>query len=49
VKKRIFFNTESETIAEDGERSLRVVALVALRDINAGEELFSSYFTLIHS
>jgi hypothetical protein len=32
---------------EDGERCLRLVALVALRDITAGEELFSSYFTVI--
>ncbi|XP_013379890.1 SET domain-containing protein 9 [Lingula anatina] len=31
------------------ERNLRVVALISLREIQKGEELFSSYFTVVHS
>ena len=27
---------------------LRTVALVSIREINEGEELFSSYFTMVH-
>ncbi|CAG5134792.1 unnamed protein product [Candidula unifasciata] len=35
-------------IAEEGlARQLRVVALVSLREIHCGEELFSSYFTVV--
>lgn len=30
-------------------QGLRVVPLVALRDICEGEELFSAYFTVVHS
>ena len=41
-------NVNFESCAVDGERSLRLVLLTALRDIGEGEELFSSYFTLIH-
>ncbi|KAJ8338680.1 hypothetical protein SKAU_G00354660 [Synaphobranchus kaupii] len=32
----------------DTYKPLRCVVLVALRDINLGEELFSNYFTIIH-
>lgn len=32
----------------DTQRPLRCVVLVALRDIRAGEELFSNYYTIVH-
>ncbi|XP_035526599.1 SET domain-containing protein 9 [Morone saxatilis] len=32
----------------DTHRPLRCVVLVSLRDITAGEELFSNYFTIVH-
>lgn len=32
----------------DTKRPLRCVVLVALRDINDGEELFSNYYTIVH-
>ena len=32
---------------EDGARLMRVVGLEAVRDIGEGEELLSSYFTLV--
>ncbi|XP_064165095.1 SET domain-containing protein 9 [Anguilla rostrata] len=32
----------------DTSKPLRCVVLVALRDINSGEELFSNYFTIVH-
>ncbi|XP_061165930.1 SET domain-containing protein 9-like [Saccostrea echinata] len=41
----------SSHITEDHmslERTLRMVVLVSVREIKAGEELFSSYFTVIH-
>jgi len=41
-------NVNFASVSEDGERSLKVVALVALRRITEGEELFSSYFTIIN-
>ncbi|XP_057714346.1 SET domain-containing protein 9 [Corythoichthys intestinalis] len=32
----------------DSQRPLRCVVLVSLRDIRAGEELFSNYYTIVH-
>lgn len=32
----------------DSKRPLRCVVLVALRDIDDGEELFSNYYTIVH-
>ncbi|KAJ8260757.1 hypothetical protein COCON_G00164800 [Conger conger] len=32
----------------DTDKPLRCVVLVALREINSGEELFSNYFTIVH-
>ncbi|KAJ8287205.1 hypothetical protein GJAV_G00048880 [Gymnothorax javanicus] len=32
----------------DANKPLRCVVLVALRDINSGEELFSNYYTIVH-
>ncbi|XP_008282712.1 SET domain-containing protein 9 [Stegastes partitus] len=32
----------------DTQRPLRCVVLVSLRDISAGEELFSNYYTIVH-
>ncbi|XP_030625601.1 SET domain-containing protein 9 [Chanos chanos] len=32
----------------DTQRPLRCVVLISLRDISAGEELFSNYFTIVH-
>ncbi|XP_029308903.1 SET domain-containing protein 9 [Cottoperca gobio] len=34
--------------SHDTQRPLRCVALVSLRDITAGEELFSNYYTIVH-
>ncbi|KAF7669800.1 hypothetical protein LDENG_00124580 [Lucifuga dentata] len=34
--------------SHDTQRPLRCVVLVALRDIKAGEELFSNYYTIVH-
>lgn len=34
--------------SQHSERPLRCVALVSLRDITAGEELFSNYYTIVH-
>lgn len=34
--------------SQDTHRPLRCVVLVALRDITAGEELFSNYYTIVH-
>ncbi|XP_034470675.1 SET domain-containing protein 9 [Hippoglossus hippoglossus] len=34
--------------SQDTRRPLRCVVLVSLRDIAAGEELFSNYFTIVH-
>lgn len=33
---------------QDTQRLLRCVVLVSLRDITAGEELFSNYYTIVH-
>ncbi|XP_074545195.1 SET domain-containing protein 9 [Halichoeres trimaculatus] len=33
---------------QDSRRPLRCVVLVSLRDITAGEELFSNYYTVVH-
>lgn len=33
---------------QDSQRPLRCVVLVSLRDIKAGEELFSNYYTVVH-
>ena len=41
-------NINYEGSATDGERDLRVVALIAVRDIGEGEELFSSYITVVN-
>ena len=40
-------NVNFESSAIDGVRPLRLVVLVALRDIEQGEELLSSYFTIL--
>lgn len=40
-------NVNYQSVATDGERDLRIVVLIALRDIGQGEELFSSYITLV--
>ena len=45
--RKFFGNIHFESSALDGEKDLRVVVLLALRDIQEGEELFSSYFTVI--
>jgi len=42
-------NVNYASVAHDGYRDLRLVLLVALRDICAGEELLSSYFTLVQT
>lgn len=42
-------NVNYASVAQDGYRDLRLVVLVALRDISAGEELLSSYFTLVQT
>eukprot|EP00088_Acartia_fossae_P038037 TRINITY_DN3931_c0_g1_i1.p2 TRINITY_DN3931_c0_g1~~TRINITY_DN3931_c0_g1_i1.p2 ORF type:complete len:271 (+),score=36.42 TRINITY_DN3931_c0_g1_i1:27-839(+) len=42
-------NVNYASVSQDGFRDLKVVVLVALRDISAGEELFSSYFTIIQA
>lgn len=34
--------------SQDTQRRLRCVVLVSLRDIGAGEELFSNYYTIVH-
>ncbi|KAF3699104.1 SET domain-containing protein 9 [Channa argus] len=34
--------------SQDSQRPLRCVVLVSLRDIAAGEELFSNYYTIVH-
>ncbi|KAM9349452.1 SET domain-containing protein 9 [Symphorus nematophorus] len=34
--------------SQDTNRPLRCVVLVSLRDIRAGEELFSNYYTIVH-
>ncbi|XP_040911379.1 SET domain-containing protein 9 [Toxotes jaculatrix] len=34
--------------SRDTQRPLRCVVLVSLRDITAGEELFSNYYTIVH-
>lgn len=34
--------------SQDARRPLRCVVLVSLRDITAGEELFSNYYTIVH-
>ncbi|XP_041848770.1 SET domain-containing protein 9 [Melanotaenia boesemani] len=34
--------------SQDTRRPLRCVVLVSLRDIQAGEELFSNYYTIVH-
>ncbi|XP_060900137.1 SET domain-containing protein 9 [Labrus mixtus] len=34
--------------SQDSQRPLRCVVLVSLRDITAGEELFSNYYTVVH-
>ncbi|KAM9844493.1 SET domain-containing protein 9 [Aulostomus maculatus] len=34
--------------SQDTQRPLRCVVLVSLRDIRAGEELFSNYYTIVH-
>ncbi|XP_034038767.1 SET domain-containing protein 9 [Thalassophryne amazonica] len=34
--------------SQDTRRPLRCVVLVSLRDITAGEELFSNYYTIVH-
>ncbi|XP_030015390.1 SET domain-containing protein 9 [Sphaeramia orbicularis] len=34
--------------SQDSHRPLRCVVLVSLRDITAGEELFSNYYTIVH-
>ncbi|XP_019642137.1 PREDICTED: SET domain-containing protein 9-like [Branchiostoma belcheri] len=43
----IHYSPNLQTAGDASYRSLRVVVLVSLRDIQAGEELFSSYFTLV--
>ncbi|XP_066298577.1 SET domain-containing protein 9-like [Branchiostoma lanceolatum] len=43
----IHYSPNLQTSQDAGYRSIRVVVLVSLRDIEAGEELFSSYFTLV--
>ncbi|XP_035699899.1 SET domain-containing protein 9-like [Branchiostoma floridae] len=43
----IHYSPNLQTSQDASYRSLRVVVLVSLRDIEAGEELFSSYFTLV--
>ncbi|KAI8509921.1 SET domain-containing protein 9 [Branchiostoma belcheri] len=43
----IHYSPNLQTAGDASYRSLRVVVLVSLRDIEAGEELFSSYFTLV--
>lgn len=40
-------NVNFASVSEDGERDLKLVALVARRRIYAGEELLSSYFTIV--
>merc|ERR1719419_744729 len=45
--RKFWGNINFESSAVDGVRPLRVVVLIALRDIREGEELFSSYFTVI--
>ena len=45
--RKFWANINFESSAVDGEKYLRVVVLLALRDIHQGEELFSSYFTVI--
>ena len=40
-------NVNFESSAIDGERPLRLVVLIAVRDIVEGEELLSSYFTIL--
>lgn len=34
--------------SQDTQRPLRCVVLVSLRDITAGEEIFSNYYTIVH-
>ncbi|CAN9503164.1 unnamed protein product [Ophioblennius macclurei] len=34
--------------SQDAGRTVRCVVLVSLRDIDAGEELFSNYYTIVH-
>ncbi|XP_078658267.1 SET domain-containing protein 9-like [Branchiostoma floridae x Branchiostoma belcheri] len=43
----IHYSPNLQTSGDASYRSLRVVVLVSLRGIEAGEELFSSYFTLV--
>ena len=45
--RKFWGNINFESSLTDGERHLRIVVLLALRDIYEGEELFSSYFTVI--
>ena len=45
--RKFLGNINFESSAIDGEKCLRVVVLLALRDIKEGEELFSSYFTVV--
>jgi len=45
--RKFFGNINFESSAVDGEKDLRIVVLLAMRDIKEGEELFSSYFTVI--
>jgi len=40
-------NIHFASAAQDGIRQIRVVALVSIREISEGEELFSNYFTVI--
>ena len=40
-------NVNFESSAMDGVRPLRLVVLIAVRDIQEGEELLSSYFTIL--
>ena len=42
-------NVHFESSAMDGVRPLRLVVLIAVRDIEEGEELLSSYFTILQS
>lgn len=46
--RKLLPNVNFAGSGEGGERGLRVVALVAVREVVQGEELLSSYFTLVN-
>ncbi|XP_022097136.1 SET domain-containing protein 9-like isoform X2 [Acanthaster planci] len=44
----VFYSSTYQQDVSSGPRLMRTVVLVSLRDIHCGEELFSSYFTIVH-